>query len=92
MAINASSEAIGEMVDQIRRTISDITRISEGIRGGLSRTGGSWDDDKAQEFADVMNNIASLTETPVDTLEGAIPKLQQLQSILEGYSSTSIGG
>lgn len=91
MAINASIESIDNMITRIRKAISDIQRISGGIRQGLGASSGTWNDDKAQEFANTMNNIAALTETPVSTLEAAIPKLEQLKQAIELYNSTGIG-
>lgn len=90
MAIQASPEAIREMAQDIRSTITDIEHISEGIRSGIRSTE-SWDDAKAAQFNEVMQRIARLTESPVSDLNAAIPKLENLAQILDSYNGKSIG-
>lgn len=90
MGIQASPEAIREMAQDIRSTVSDIEHISEGIRSGIRATD-SWDDAKAAQFNEVMQRIARLTESPVSDLNAAIPKLENLAQILDNYNGRSIG-
>lgn len=90
MAVKASAETIREMKKQIAQTIKDIERINEGIKSGISATG-SWDDAKAAEFNMLMQKIARLTTSPVETLNAALPKLEKLAQILDNYSSQRIG-
>lgn len=85
MGIKASPETIREMKKDISNTIRDIERISNGIRTGVSATG-SWDDDKAAQFNMLMQQIARLTATPIDTLNAALPKLEKLAQSLDQYN------
>lgn len=86
MAVKASPEAIREMKKDISNTIKDIERISNGIRTGMSASAG-WDDAQAAQFNMVMQQIARLTATPIDTLRAALPKLEKLAQSLDQYNS-----
>ena len=91
MAVKASPEAIREMKKGISTTIKDIERISSGIRQGLTATA-SWNDAKAAEFNMLMQRIARLTETPINTLNAALPKLEKLAQSLDQYNSVHMHG
>lgn len=86
MAVKASPEAIREMKKDISNTIKDIERISNGIRTGMSASAG-WDDAQAAQFNMLMQQIARLTATPIDTLRAALPKLEKLAQSLDQYNS-----
>lgn len=90
MAVKGSPEAIREMKRDIQSTISDIEKISEGIRSGVSATS-SWDDSQAAQFNMIMQRVARLTETPIDTLQKALPKLERLAQALDQYNSVHFG-
>ena len=90
MAVKASAETIREMKKQIAQTIKDIERINQGIKSGIRATG-SWDDSKAAEFNMLMQKIARLTVSPVETLNAALPKLEKLAQTLDNYNSQRIG-
>ena len=90
MAVKGSSEAIRQMKSDIQSTISDIQKISEGIRTGMSATA-SWDDSQAAEFNMIMQRVARLTETPIDTLQRSLPKLESLAQALDAYNSVHFG-
>lgn len=85
MAVKASPEIIREMKKEISNTIRDIQKISNGIRQGVSATS-NWDDEKSAEFNILMQKIARLTETPVDALTAAMPKLEKLAQTLDQYN------
>lgn len=86
MAVKASPEVIREMKKEISNTVRDIERISNGIRNGIAATSG-WDDEKAAQFNMIMQQIARLTSAPVDTLNGAMPKLERLAQSLDQYNN-----
>ena len=90
MAVRAAAETGREKKKQIAQTIKDIERINEGIRSGIRATG-SWDDAKAAEFNMLMQKIARLTASPVETLNAALPKLEKLAQTLDNYNSQRIG-
>lgn len=84
MGVKSSPEVIRGMERDIRKTVADIQRISAGIRSGVNST--SWDDAKAAEFKSIMQQIARLTEAPVNTLNAALPKLEKLAVSLDHYN------
>ncbi|MBQ6680246.1 MAG: hypothetical protein IJM76_09555 [Lachnospiraceae bacterium] len=85
MAVKASAETIRNMSKEIRGTISDIQRISAGIKSGINQTA-DWNDAQSQQFKTLMGDIARLTEAPVQTLTAALPKLEKLAQALDQYS------
>ena len=85
MAVKASPETIRAMKKDISNTIKDIERISNGIKTGISATS-NWDDAKAAQFNMLMQQIARLTATPIDTLNVALPKLEKLAQSLDQYN------
>ena len=87
MSVQASPETIREMKKEISNTIRDIERISDGIRNGMSATA-NWDDEKAAQFNMLMQQIARLTATPIETLNAALPKLEKLAQALDQYNRT----
>ena len=86
MGVKASPEVIREMKQDLGRTIQDLQKISDGIRNGMRATA-SWDDEKAAQFNMLMQQIARLTEGPIDTLRNAQPKLERLAQSLDEYNS-----
>lgn len=89
MAVKADSETIREMARNLQSTINTLNNISSAIRQGCSALSGDWEDTKQAEFTGVMLQAASLTEEPIDTLEAAIPKLENLASALDEYMGVS---
>ena len=86
MAVVASPEAIRDMKKDIQNTIKDIEAISNVIKSALSVTS-NWDDAQSVQFNELMQRIASLTEAPIDTLEQAVPRLENLAQSLDDYNS-----
>lgn len=89
MAVKASPETIRQMKKEISNTIKDIEKISNGIKTGMSATE-KWDDTKDAQFNMLMQKIARLTATPIDTLNDALPKLEKLAMSLEQYNKVNI--
>ena len=85
MAVKASPETIREMKKDISNTIKDIERISNGIKTGMTATS-NWNDAQAAQFNVLMQRIARLTATPIDTLNSALPKLEKLAQSLDQYN------
>lgn len=85
MAVKASPETIREMKKEISNTIRDIEKISSGIKSGISATS-NWDDSQAAQFKSLMQQIARLTEAPINTLNSALPKLEKLAQSLDQYN------
>lgn len=85
MAVKASPETIREMKKNISNTIKDIEKISNGIKTGMDATS-DWNDAQAAQFNVLMQRIARLTATPIDTLNSALPKLEKLAKSLDQYN------
>ena len=85
MAVKASPETIREMKKEISNTIRDIERISNGIKSGMSATS-NWDDEQAAQFNMLMQKIARLTATPIETLNASLPKLEKLAQSPDRYN------
>ena len=85
MGIQASSQSIREMEKNLNDIIRDMEQIAEGIKNVLNATK-DWDDQQSREFKDVMDKIGKLTMQPVDQLNAAIPRLEQLAQYIDEYS------
>ena len=85
MAVKASPETIRDMKKDISNTINDLEKVSNGIRTGLSASAG-WDNAKAAQFNMLMQKIARLTATPIETLRASLPKLEKLAQSLDQYN------
>lgn len=91
MGVKASPEAIRKIKKDISGTIKDLEHMNDGIKNGIRATG-TWDDDKAAEFNMIMQKVARLTQSPIDTLKAALPKLEKLAMLLDSYNSQSMNG
>ena len=90
MAVKASAETIREMKNRLLRqskTLNVLTRVFVAVfvRPALGMT------QKAAEFNMLMQKIARLTASPVETLNAALPKLEKLAQTLDNYNSQRIG-
>ena len=90
MAMKASAQTIRDMKKQIGQTVKDIEHINQGIRSGIRATG-SWDHAQAADFNMLLQKIARLTVSPVETLNAAMPKLERLAQTVDSYNSTKMG-
>lgn len=89
MVVKASPETIQKMKKDITNTIKDIERINSGITTGMTATS-NWDDTQAAQFKMLMQQIARLTTTPIDTLKAALPKLEKLAQALDQYNNVKL--
>lgn len=84
--MKASSEIIEQMASDIAKCVSALQDYAEAIRSAASQTQ-DWDDRQGIAFNQTMQDIASLTDQPVQDLEAAIPKLRELAQIVDEYNS-----
>lgn len=89
MSVKANAETIRQMQATIKNTIKQIETINQHISSGLNT--GEWQDSKSAEYVSLMQKVASLTASPVSTLQAAIPKLEKLAQALDNYNSVKIG-
>jgi len=80
--VRASSETIRQMKSGLNATISEIRGASAKIRAVGS---GEWNDAQGEQFRALMQKIAQLVESPIETLQAAQPKLEKLAQSLEAY-------
>ena len=76
-----SAQAIQKAIDLLNETIQNLNHSSS-----------AYAENKRQDWRDEMGaayNISNLTELPVQTLQRAIPQLQELKQIVQQYDSVS---
>jgi len=83
--IKASSEVVRQLAKDLRTTISNLQNISNQVKSAGNV--GDWNDSQGEQFKSVVNKIANLTKSPIQTLETAIPRLNKIAETLDKYSS-----
>lgn len=83
--IQASSESVRKLASDLRTTIGNLQQISEQVKSAGNV--GDWNDSQGAQFKSVVNTIATLTKSPIQTLEAAIPRLNKIAEALDKYSS-----
>lgn len=83
--IKASPEAVRQLARDLRTTINNLQQISAQVKSAGNV--GEWNDSQGAEFKSVVTKIADLTQSPVQTLETAIPRLNKIAETLEKYQS-----
>lgn len=83
--IKASPESVRKLASDLKVTISNLRNISAQVRSAGNVSG--WSDSQGEEFKSVVNRIAGLTQSPIETLESAIPRLNKIADALEKYNS-----
>ena len=76
-----SAQAIQKAIDLLNETIQNLNHSSS-----------AYAENKRPDWRDEMGaayNISNLTELPVQTLQRAIPQLQELKQIVQQYDSVS---
>ncbi|MBO7196025.1 MAG: WXG100 family type VII secretion target [Clostridia bacterium] len=82
--IKASPESVRKLAADLRKTIKNLQDISAQVRSSGNVSG--WSDSQGQEFKSVVNRISGLTQSPINTLESAIPRLNRIADALEKYN------
>lgn len=83
--IKASPEAVRQLAKGLRTTINNLQKISSQVKSSGNISG--WNDSQGEQFKSVVKNIAELTQSPIETLEAAIPRLNKIAEALEKYNS-----
>ncbi len=83
--IKASPEAVRQLAKDLRTTINNLQNISAQVKSAGNVSG--WSDSQGEQFKSVVNRIAGLTQSPIETLESAIPRLNKIADTLEKYNS-----
>jgi uncharacterized protein YukE len=80
--VKASSETVRQMKSGMNATVSELRGAAAKVRAVGS---GGWNDSQGQQFNALMQKIAQLVESPIETLQAAQPKLEKLAQSLEAY-------
>lgn len=83
--IKASPEAVRQLAKDLRTTINNLQNISAQVKSAGNVSG--WSDSQGEQFKSVVNRVAGLTQSPIETLESAIPRLNKIADTLEKYNS-----
>lgn len=83
--IKASPEAVRQLAKDLRVTINNLQNISAQVKSAGNVSG--WSDSQGEQFKSVVNRISGLTQSPIETLESAIPRLNKIADTLEKYNS-----
>ncbi len=82
--VKASPESVRQLARDLRVTIKNLEDISAQVRSSSNVSG--WNDSQGEQFKSVVNRIAGLTQSPIATLQGAIPRLEKIAAALEQYN------
>ena len=82
--VKASPEVVRQVKSGLNGTISELRGASAKIRAVGSD---GWNDEHGEKYRALMQRIARLVESPIDTLQAAQPKLEKLAQSLDSYNS-----
>ena len=81
-----SAQAIQKAIDLLNETIQNLNHSSSAYAENKRP---DWRDEMGAAYNQTVDNISNLTELPVQTLQRAIPQLQELKQIVQQYDSVS---
>ena len=84
MAISTSTKTVEDMKVTLQSTVREINSIQAELRNTM-QSADNWKDAQGQEYRQLMRTVANLTETPKQTLMGAVPKLDRMIQALKEY-------
>lgn len=84
MAVNSSPEIIRDMKSTLQETVASIQLIQQNVKGAM-RSSANWNDEQGKQYQALMKRIAQLTQSPMATLNTAMPKLEKLAQALDEY-------
>lgn len=87
--METSSEVIREMSRYMTSVADELALMAHDVR----RAGQSlaWDDPQGREYAQVMESVARLAESPAEQLRGSSLQLEKLARIVDEYTSVKFG-
>jgi len=84
--VHSSPEVIREMKSQLTKTISELRATGQKVQNAHA-TSSDWNDETGEQYRALMQRIGRLVESPIDTLQAALPKLEKLAQSLDQYGS-----
>lgn len=85
MAIQSSPEVVRQMKSSLQKTVRSIQDTQNRVKSAMNSSS-AWTDAQGQQYQSLMKRIAQLTESPVATLNAALPKLEKLAQSLDRYN------
>lgn len=85
MAIQSSPEVVRQMKSSLQKTVRSIQDTQNRVKSAMNSSS-AWNDAQGQQYQSLMKRIAQLTESPVATLNAALPKLEKLAQSLDRYN------
>jgi len=83
--VKSDPEVIRKVKADITNAIKEIQDAANNIRNARNSASG-WNDAKGNQYRDLLSRIGSLTESPIGTLQAALPKLEKLAQTLDQYN------
>lgn len=77
-----STQAIQKAIDLLNETIQNLNHSSSTYAENKNL---AWRDEMGAAFNKTIDNISNLTELPVQTLQQAVPQLEELKQIVLQY-------
>jgi hypothetical protein len=84
--VHASAEVVREIKSNLNTTARELRTAADRVNSAIHSSGG-WNDAQGDQYRDLMRKIARLIASPIDTLQAAQPKLENLAQSLDAYSS-----
>jgi len=84
--VKADPQIIRKIKADLNIMVKELQQSSSKIRIAISQST-DWTDVNGEQYRDLMRKIGRLIESPIDTLQGAQPKLEKLAQSLDEYNS-----
>lgn len=82
--VRASSESVRQLAQDLKKTSANLKNISNQVKSAGNVSG--WNDAQGAQFSSLVKQIATLTQSPIETLESAVPRLNKIADTLDQYS------
>ncbi len=87
--VKADPTVLRQFASDIKRTISDLKRISQKLNSSSSNLG-EWNDSQSTQFVELVKKISKLVTNPCSELENCIRRIDKMASALEKYSNVKL--
>ena len=84
--VQSSPEVVRQIKQDLNKTSKELRDAANRIKSALHLSS-DWNDAQGEQYRDLMRRIARLIESPIDTLQGAQPKLEKLAQSLDAYGN-----
>jgi hypothetical protein len=82
--VKSDPEVIRKVKADINIAIKEIENASANIRNARNSASG-WNDSMGNQYRELLTRIGSSTESPISTLQRALPALDKLAQSLDAY-------